>query len=124
MRAWWLATGWNSDQRKILIAKFGAEDPKQTETFKQELKLVDENLDQASNSAVRAKALNDKAWRLATYGVDLDQAESAVREALKCMLKVNQKAARGTWETHRIHLATSSCKSDASQRRRSCFLKR
>jgi uncharacterized protein YjbI with pentapeptide repeats len=88
--AWWLATGWNKDQRKILTTKFSNEDLKGSESIKQELNLVDENLDQASNSVVRAKALNDKAWTLATLGIDLDNAERAVTEALKIYSTVGQ----------------------------------
>src|SRR5262249_3518784 len=80
--AWWTAIGWDKNQRKILTAKFRDEDPKETESFKRELKFADENLDQASDSVSRGKGLKQKDWMRAMYGVELNSAESAVRQAL------------------------------------------
>jgi hypothetical protein len=78
--AWWLATGWNKHQRELLTKQSANKDPKETKSFKQELKSVDEM--DTSNPAMRARALNERAWTLATFGVDLPDAERAVREAL------------------------------------------
>ena len=78
--AWWLATGWNKHQRELLTKQSSNKDPKETKSFKQELKLVEEM--DTSNPAQRARALNERAWTLATFGVDLLDAERAVREAL------------------------------------------
>jgi energy-coupling factor transporter ATP-binding protein EcfA2 len=78
--AWWLATGWNKHQRELLTKQSANKDPKETKSFRQELKLVDEM--DTSNPALRARALNERAWTLATFGVDLPDAERAVREAL------------------------------------------
>jgi tetratricopeptide (TPR) repeat protein len=50
-------------------------------SFKDELKLVNEMPSQ--DPAPRAQMLNEKAWTLATFGVDLNDAEDSVREALK-----------------------------------------
>ena len=79
--AWWFAAGWNKRQRELLTKQSANKDPKETKSFKQELKLVDEM--DTSNTALRARALNERAWTLATFGVDLPDAERAVREALE-----------------------------------------
>jgi uncharacterized protein YjbI with pentapeptide repeats len=78
--AWWLATGWNKHQRELLTKQSDNKDPKATKSFKQEMKVVDEM--ESQNPGLRAQALNERAWTLATFGVDLDQAERVVREAL------------------------------------------
>jgi uncharacterized protein YjbI with pentapeptide repeats len=80
--AWWLATGWNKHQRELLTQQSANKDLKETKNFKQELKQRDDDLMQASNPVSRARALNERAWTLATFGVDLADAEGAVREAL------------------------------------------
>ena len=64
--AWWLATGWDKHQRAVLTKQSSNKDPKETNSFKQELKLVDEM--DTSNPPQRARALNERAWTLATFG--------------------------------------------------------
>jgi uncharacterized protein YjbI with pentapeptide repeats len=88
--AWWLATGWNKHQRELLTKQSANKNPKETKSFKQELKLVDEM--DTSNPAMRARALNERAWTLATFGVDLPDAEHAVREALDIYSANSQSA--------------------------------
>jgi tetratricopeptide (TPR) repeat protein len=79
--AWWLAFGWNKHQRELLIKQTANIDPKTMKSFKDELKSVDEMPSQGP--VKRAQVLNEKAWTLATFGVDLNDAEDLVREALK-----------------------------------------
>jgi uncharacterized protein YjbI with pentapeptide repeats len=76
--AWWLAAGWNKQQRELLTKQSANKDPKTTKSFKEDLKAVDE-----MHSQGPAQVLNERAWTLATFGVDLTDAERAVREALK-----------------------------------------
>jgi len=76
--AWWLATGWNKHQREVLTKQSASKDPKSTKSFKEDLKSVDE-----MSTQDLAQVLNERAWTLATYGVDLDDAERTAREALK-----------------------------------------
>jgi tetratricopeptide (TPR) repeat protein len=78
--AWWLAFGWNKHQRELLIKQTANIDPKTMKSFKDELKSVDVPSQGPVN---RAQVLNEKAWTLATFGVDLNDAEDLVREALK-----------------------------------------
>ena len=78
--AWWLAFGWNKHQRELLTNQTGNTDPKTTKSFKDDLKSVDEMPSQSPLQ--RAQILNEKAWTLATFGVDLNDAEVFVREAL------------------------------------------
>jgi tetratricopeptide (TPR) repeat protein len=75
--AWWLAFGWNKHQRELLIKQSANKDPKAMKSFKDDLKSIDEM------PWPPAKILNEKAWALATFGVDLNDAEDFVREALK-----------------------------------------
>jgi tetratricopeptide (TPR) repeat protein len=79
--AWWLASGWNKHQRELLTKQTANTDPKTMKSFKDELKLADEMPSQGP--VQRAQMLNEKAWTLATFGVDLNDAEDLVREALK-----------------------------------------
>ena len=50
-------------------------------SFKDDLKSIDEMPSQGP--VQRAQMLNEKAWALATFGVDLNDAEDFAREALK-----------------------------------------
>jgi len=75
--AWWLAFGWNKHQRELLIKQSANKEPKAMKSFKDDLKSIDEM------PWPPAKILNEKAWALATFGVDLNDAEDFVREALK-----------------------------------------
>jgi tetratricopeptide (TPR) repeat protein len=79
--AWWLAFGWNKNQRELLAKQSANKDPKAMKSFKDELKSVNEMPSQ--DPVPRAQMLNEKAWTLATFGVDLNDAEDSVREALK-----------------------------------------
>jgi tetratricopeptide (TPR) repeat protein len=79
--AWWLASGWNKHQRQLLTKQSADKDPKATKSFKDDLKWVDEMPSQ--DPGQHAQKLNEKAWTLATFGVDLNDAEDFVREALK-----------------------------------------
>jgi tetratricopeptide (TPR) repeat protein len=74
--AWWLASGWNKHQRELLTKQTANTDPKTMKSFKDDLKSADEMPSQG-------KMLNEKAWTLATFGVDLNDAEDLAREALK-----------------------------------------
>jgi tetratricopeptide (TPR) repeat protein len=78
--AWWLAFGWNKHQRELLIKQTANIDPKTMKSFRDELKSVDVP---SQGPVKRAQVLNEKAWTLATFGVDLNDAEDLVREALK-----------------------------------------
>ncbi|MFZ2140149.1 MAG: pentapeptide repeat-containing protein [Xanthobacteraceae bacterium] len=78
--AWWLAFGWNKHQRELLIKQTANIDPKTMKSFRDELKSVDVP---SQGPVKRARVLNEKAWTLATFGVDLNDAEDLVREALK-----------------------------------------
>jgi tetratricopeptide (TPR) repeat protein len=78
--AWWLAFGWNKHQRELLIKQTANIDPKTMKSFRDELKAVDVP---SQGPVKRAQVLNEKAWTLATFGVDLNDAEDLVREALK-----------------------------------------
>jgi uncharacterized protein YjbI with pentapeptide repeats/energy-coupling factor transporter ATP-binding protein EcfA2 len=79
--AWWLAFGWNKHQRGLLTKQSANNDPKAMKSFKDELKSVNEMPSQGP--VQRAQMLNEKAWTLAIFGVDLNDAEDLVREALK-----------------------------------------
>jgi energy-coupling factor transporter ATP-binding protein EcfA2 len=85
--AWWLATGWNKRHRELLTKQSASKDPKETKSFKQELRSVDE----MASPGLPAQALNERAWTLATFGVDLAEAERAVREALR-MYRANSQS--------------------------------
>jgi tetratricopeptide (TPR) repeat protein len=75
--AWWLASGWNKHQRELFSNQSANKDPKAMKSFKDDLKSIDEM------PWAPAKILNEKAWTLATFGVDLNDAEDLAREALK-----------------------------------------
>jgi tetratricopeptide (TPR) repeat protein len=100
--AWWLATGWNKHQRELLTKQSANKDPKATKSFKEDLKSVDEMPSQ--NPRQRAQMLNERAWTLATFGVDLNDAEGVVREALKIYSAngnsvINERAVANTEDT-------------------------
>jgi tetratricopeptide (TPR) repeat protein len=100
--AWWLAFGWNKHQRELLNKQTANIDPKTMKSFKDELKSVDEMPSQGP--VQRAQVLNEKAWTLATFGVDLNDAEDLVREALKIYgdngnSVINERAVANTQDT-------------------------
>jgi tetratricopeptide (TPR) repeat protein len=67
---------------ELLTTRFGNENPKESESFKQELQLREKYIKEAQRPVLRAHALNEKAWLLATFGVDLSDAEAVAREGM------------------------------------------
>ncbi|UPT88417.1 hypothetical protein HAP41_0000004590 [Bradyrhizobium barranii subsp. apii] len=86
--AWWLANGWSWEQMEILRTQDQSE-LEESSAF-QDIKTAAERTVQTSpaDTHIRARALNLKAWYLAIFGLQLDQAESAARDALKIMTTV------------------------------------
>lgn len=80
--AWWLAVGWSMDQIKKLADKSREVDFQQTDAFKDEFEKNKKELAEAREPIARASLLNGKAWHLATYGVNLTEAEASAAEAL------------------------------------------
>jgi tetratricopeptide (TPR) repeat protein len=81
--AWWLAVGWSMQQIQTLAARSSGVDYKDSPLFKNEMQYHENRLSHAPEPTLsRAMALNGKAWALATYGIDLADAEKLSQEAL------------------------------------------
>ena len=79
--AWWLAVGWSIQQVQSLAALSSNVNYKDTPAFKDDMQYYEKRLVPEPTIA-RAMALNGKAWALATYGIDLADAERLSQEAL------------------------------------------
>lgn len=85
---WWLIRGWNVEQYGLLRSRSSGADYKETQAFKDEYKDINDQVARTQpGSAGRAVVLNSKAWSLATYGLNLDEAEAASREGLAILKK-------------------------------------
>ncbi|MDE5461340.1 pentapeptide repeat-containing protein [Bradyrhizobium sp. CSS354] len=86
--AWWLARGWNWEQ----IEKLREQDQSglgNSTTFKEMIDAAEQSVQTSpTDTLMRAFSLNRQAWILALFGLDLDNAERAAREAVKIMAKI------------------------------------
>jgi tetratricopeptide (TPR) repeat protein len=90
--AWWLAVGWSMQQIQSLAAQSSGVNYKDTPAFKNEMQYYDKLLSTAPEPTLaRAMALNGKAWALATYGVDLVDAERLSQESLTIIRRLAEK---------------------------------
>jgi tetratricopeptide (TPR) repeat protein len=80
--AWWLARGWNWEQMEIL-RKQDQTGLEKTDAFKKVMDPAEQSVKTSrGHTLIRAFALNRKAWNLALFGLKLDDAEKAAREAV------------------------------------------
>jgi tetratricopeptide (TPR) repeat protein len=90
--AWWLAVGWSMQQVQSLAAQSSGVSYKDTPLFKDEMQYYEKWLNTAPEPTLaRAMALNGKAWALATYGIDLADAERLSQEALMIVRRPTEK---------------------------------
>src|SRR5262249_23766754 len=90
--AWWLAVGWSMQQIQTLAARSSGVNYKDTPVFKNEMQYYEERLRTSPEPKLsRAMALNGKAWALATYGIDLADAERLSQEALMIVRELGGK---------------------------------
>jgi len=90
--AWWLAVGWSMQQIQSLAAQSSGVNYKDTPLFKDEMQYYEKWLSTAPEPTLaRAMALNGKAWALATYGIDLADAERLSQEALTIVRRPAEK---------------------------------
>jgi tetratricopeptide (TPR) repeat protein len=90
--AWWLAVGWSMQQIQSLAAQSSGVNYKDTPLFKDEMQYYEKWLSTAPEPTLaRAMALNGKAWALATYGIDLTDAERLSQEALTIVRRPAEK---------------------------------
>jgi tetratricopeptide (TPR) repeat protein len=81
--AWWLAVGWSMQQVQSLAPQSADLNYKDTPAFKDDMQYYEKWLSTVPDPTIaRAMALNGKAWALATYGVDLADAERLSQQAL------------------------------------------
>ena len=81
--AWWLAVGWSRQQVQSLAAQSSNVNYKDTPAFKDDMQYYEKWLSTVPEPTIgRAMALNGKAWALATYGIDLADAERLAQQAL------------------------------------------
>jgi uncharacterized protein YjbI with pentapeptide repeats len=91
--AWWLALGWSMQQVQSLAAQSSGVNYKDTPAFKNEMQYYENWLGTAPEPTLaRAIALNGKAWALATYGIDLADAERLSQEALTIVRRSAEKS--------------------------------
>lgn len=82
--AWWTAVGWTAKQRAQLAKQSEGVERSDSGAFKKDIRDADEDLLREPGSGIlRADALNDKAWKLAIWGLQLKEAETAARESLR-----------------------------------------
>src|SRR5262249_8901427 len=79
--AWWLAVGWSMGQVQSLAAQSSGVNYKDTPAFRDEIQHYEKWLSTATEPLARARAMNGKAWALATYGIDLADAERLSQES-------------------------------------------
>jgi tetratricopeptide (TPR) repeat protein len=92
--AWWLAVGWSMQQVQSLAAQPSDVKYKDTQAFKDDMQYYQQLLSQESKPTIaQAMALNGKAWALATYGIDLADAERLSRQALTIVRRLGEKSA-------------------------------
>jgi Novel STAND NTPase 1/Pentapeptide repeats (9 copies) len=90
--AWWLAVGWSMQQIQSLAARPPGVNYKDSPAFKSEMQLYDNGLSAVPQpTRARARALNAKAWGLATYGVDLADAERLSEESVMIVRQSAEK---------------------------------
>src|SRR5262249_3039609 len=90
--AWWLAIGWSMQQIQSLAAQSSGVNYKDTPGFRDEMQYYEKRLSTAPEPTLaRAMALNGKAWALATYGIDLADAERLSHEALTIVRRTTEK---------------------------------
>jgi len=90
--AWWLAVGWSMQQVQSLAAQSSGVNYKDTPAFKSEMQYYEKWLGTVPEPTLaRAMALNGKAWALATYGIDLADAERLSQEALTIVRRSAEK---------------------------------
>jgi tetratricopeptide (TPR) repeat protein len=90
--AWWLAVGWSMRQVQSLAAQSSGVNYKDTPAFKGEMQYYEKWLGTAPEPTLaRAMALNGKAWALATYGIDLADAERLSQDALTIVRRPAEK---------------------------------
>ncbi len=90
--AWWLAVGWSMQQIQGLAARSSGVNYKDTPAFKGEMQYYEKWLSTAPEpTRTRASALNGKAWALATYGIDLADAERLSQESLVILRRLAEK---------------------------------
>jgi len=90
--AWWLGVGWSMQQIQSLAAQSSGVSYKGTPAFKDEMQYYEKLLSAAPEATLaRATALNGKAWALATYGIDLADAERLSQESLTIVRRRAEK---------------------------------
>jgi hypothetical protein len=97
--AWWLAVGWSMTQVEKLMTQTDSNRKiyKDTKAFKDESDDDEAGLKATTApTPFRAELLNGKAWNLATYGVDLDDAENASTEAVGIISSLVKKSGSDT----------------------------
>ncbi len=91
--AWWLALGWSMQQVQSLADQSSGVNYKDTPAFKNEMQYYENWLSTAPEPTLaRAIALNGKAWALATYGIDLADAETLSQESLTIVRRSAEKS--------------------------------
>jgi tetratricopeptide (TPR) repeat protein len=89
--AWWLASGWSDEQRKVFTAKFPATEFMKSDFYRNRVAFYSSRLNKSSLSPQEtALYLNDYAWYLATHASDdaLGEAEKAVRRSVELFPQV------------------------------------
>jgi hypothetical protein len=87
---WWLAFGWSADQVERFEKLYSHEAYRSSDRFISEIDNKRAAVKNATGES-RAWALNDLAWTLATYGANLEEAESSTSSALEIIGNLSGK---------------------------------